>query len=87
MTESPFQGNLIFLRPFEPDDAPALGAYLNHPDLAGRRYIPWTLPEYAPLSPLQVQGIVQEWSKAERALTLAVVHLKSQELTGHAECD
>jgi RimJ/RimL family protein N-acetyltransferase len=87
MAQSPFQGNSINLRPFEPDDAASLGAYLNDPDLAGRRYVPWTLPEFAPLSAAQVQGIVQEWNKAERELNLAVVRREGQEVVGHAGCD
>ncbi len=41
MTTSVFAGEAVALRPFEPDDVPALAAYLNQPELAGCRYIPW----------------------------------------------
>lgn len=87
MTSSIFESERIALRPFEPEDLPALGHYLNQPDLAGRRYIPWAFPELAPLSQAQVQGILQKWSEAENALNLAVTRLDTQELIGHAECD
>jgi ribosomal-protein-alanine N-acetyltransferase len=87
MTDSLFHGRTVCLRPFEADDVPALMVYLNHPGLAGRRYIPWTFPELAPLSQKQVQEIVQQWGKAEKSLTLAIVHGASEALLGHAECD
>ena len=41
-----FETNKIQLRPFCPDDAPALHDYLSHPELAGRRYIPGSLKEF-----------------------------------------
>jgi RimJ/RimL family protein N-acetyltransferase len=87
MSESPFQGDTVALRPFEPDDASALAAYLNHPDLVGRRYIPWAFSETAPLSHQQVQVIIQKWGEAEKSLQLAVVHAESGNLIGHAESD
>jgi RimJ/RimL family protein N-acetyltransferase len=82
-----FEGEAISLRPFAADDVPALMAYLNHPDLAGRRYIPWDLPDVAPLSQKQVQEIIEKWAKTEKALRLAIVHEESQGVVGHAECD
>ena len=87
MTSSVFAGETVALRPFEPDDLPALAAYLNQPELAGRRCIPWSFPELPPLSQGQVQAIIQKWGEAESALHLAVVRLDGQELVGHAECD
>jgi RimJ/RimL family protein N-acetyltransferase len=87
MSEALFQSDRIALRPFEEEDVPALAAYLNHPDLTGRRYIPWSVPEIAPLSRKQVQGIVQKWGDAERALTLAIESRDHRDLLGHAECD
>jgi aminoglycoside 6'-N-acetyltransferase len=87
MTFSPFETGSLTLRPFEPDDAPLLGDYLNHPELAGRRYIPWAFPELAPLSQQQVSAIVSKWSEAEKSLILAVVHKETGDLLGHAECD
>jgi RimJ/RimL family protein N-acetyltransferase len=87
MTISIFEDEAVVLRPFEPDDVAALGAYLNHPDLAGRRYIPWGFPDMAPLSQQKVQGIVQKWGEEEKGLCLAVVRAESHELVGHAECN
>lgn len=87
MAGSLFESARISLRPFEADDAAVLGAYLNHPGLTGRRYVPWAFPELAPLSSKQVQGIIQKWSETERSLALAVVRLEGGEPVGHAECD
>jgi len=85
--KSSFQGNRLALRPFEPHDVPALQAYLNHPDLSGRRFIPWAFPDIAPLSQRQVEGIVQRWAEADRSLPLAVIRPDAGQLIGHAECD
>jgi RimJ/RimL family protein N-acetyltransferase len=87
MTLSAFRSDDISLRPFSVDDAPALETYLNHPDLEGRRNIPWSFPEYAPLSLQQIEGVIDKWGKAENGLHLAVIQRESGELIGHAECD
>jgi RimJ/RimL family protein N-acetyltransferase len=73
------------LRSFELEDAPALHAGLNHPELAGQRYIPWGFSNDFPLSKKQVEGILEKWSEGEKAIHLAVELLSSQELIGHAE--
>jgi RimJ/RimL family protein N-acetyltransferase len=49
----PFRGERVILRAFESEDVPALHAYLNHPELAGRRYIPWDFPNEFPLAKKQ----------------------------------
>lgn len=87
MTHPAFRSDDVSLRPFSPDDALRLESYLNHPDLEGRRYIPWDFPEYTPLSLQQVEGIIQEWGKAENGLHLAVIERETGDLVGHAECD
>jgi RimJ/RimL family protein N-acetyltransferase len=78
---------MTVLRPFEPEDVSALDSYLNHPDLTGRRYIPWAFPEEPPLSRQQVEAIVQKWNGAEKGFDLAIMHGESHELLGHAGCD
>jgi diamine N-acetyltransferase len=87
MTVSPFQGKTITLRPFEPDDGPALATYLNHPDLAARRCIPWGFPDVAPLSQQQAQAIIQRWSEGETSLHQAIVRVEDHTLIGHVDCD
>ncbi len=82
-----FQSQNVILRPFEPEDLPALGAYLNHPALAGRRYLPWGGPELAPLSRRQVEAVLHKWSKVEKGLVFAVTRREDGALLGHAECD
>ncbi len=82
-----FRNETIALRAFEPEDVPALQAYLNHPDLVGRRYIPWAFPEIFPLSRKQVEGVYNRWAEEENETHLAVVSRQSQELIGHAEAD
>lgn len=83
----PFDGTTVLLRAFETDDAPMLQDYLNHPALAGRRYIPWRFSEVAPLSRKQVDEIIQKWLEEEKALNLAVVQRESDTLIGHCQCD
>jgi RimJ/RimL family protein N-acetyltransferase len=82
-----FQGKLVTLRAFEPEDVPTLHTYLSHPDLIGRRYIPWESSEIFPLSRNQVEGIYSSWADEKKGIHLAVVLSESQELVGHAECD
>lgn len=85
--EFDFKAPDVYLRAFEPEDVPALHSYLNHPNLSGRRYIPWNLPEYFPLSLEQVQSIHEKWSEEDDGVHLAVVLGESGELIGHAEMD
>ena len=82
-----FQTARLQLRPFEPEDVTALQAYLNHPGLAGRRYLPWGFPGDLPLSRVQVEGILRKWSEGKKDFHLAVVLRESQQLIGHAGCD
>jgi RimJ/RimL family protein N-acetyltransferase len=83
----PFRGERIILRPFEPGDYSALREYLNHPDLAGCRYIPHRFPEMAPLSPKQVEDICAQWAGEKTEYHFAVVQRETQTLIGHAEVD
>jgi RimJ/RimL family protein N-acetyltransferase len=80
-----FQTEQIKLRPFEPDDAPALQAYLNHPKLSGRRYIPHGFPEEVPLSLNQVESIIKKWGDGESEAFLAIELSGKGELIGQAE--
>ncbi|MGW8252091.1 MAG: GNAT family N-acetyltransferase [Anaerolineales bacterium] len=82
-----FESHTLNLRPFEASYSTALQAYLNHPDLAGRRYLPWGYPDYTPLSESQVAEVIQEWIQARKSLHLAVYENKSTDLVGHAELD
>ena len=82
-----FGSQALSLRPFEPDDLPALRLYLNHPELAGRRYIAWRLPELAPLSASQVEQYFSQLQENQEGFTMAITLGESQELIGHAECD
>jgi len=77
----------FYLRAFEPDDLVVLHAYLNHPVLAGRRYIPWSVPHNLPLSASQVDGVIEKWGKAEKQFHLAVVASGIDKVIGHANCD
>ena len=68
-----FEGQRVVLRAFEADDAPALHALLNHPALAGRRYLPNGFPDEAPLSLKQVQDVIGRLGSGERSLNVAIV--------------
>ncbi len=83
----PFHGEAVALRAFEPDDIPALSAYLNHPEMMGCRYLPWGLPDDAPLSRRQVESIYEQWVGREHGLALAVVRKDSGVLVGHASAE
>jgi RimJ/RimL family protein N-acetyltransferase len=80
-----FQTKSLQLRPFEPDDLLALKDYLNHPELAGRRYLPWGTPEDLPLSSQQVEGILHKWGEEDGETHLAIIRSAGPTLIGHAE--
>jgi RimJ/RimL family protein N-acetyltransferase len=84
---SAFESDHLLLRPFEPSDAPALLALLNHPELAGRRGLPWGFNEELPLTASQVEKVLDKWGGDDESLHLAVVLRASQELIGHAELE
>jgi len=83
---SPFHGPNLELRAFEPDDITSLHEYLNHPSLAGRRYVPWDVSDLLPLSRRQVEGIYNKWSDDSSRAHFAVVRRQTLKLVGHAEC-
>jgi RimJ/RimL family protein N-acetyltransferase len=80
-----FQTEQLKLRPFESDDTLALQAYLNHPKLSGRRYIPRGFPEVVPLSTHQGDAIIKKWAEDENEAHLAIVTSGKQELIGHVD--
>ncbi len=82
-----FSSERLTLRAFEPDDAAVLHAYLNHPVLTGRRYIPWSVSNELPLSVAQVESILEKWAGAEKQFNLAVVASGVEKVIGHASCD
>jgi len=77
----------IVLRAFEPSDVGALCAYLNAPELVGRRYLPDDVPDVAPLSSRQVERVLEHWLKEAAAWTLAVIDAESDSLVGHVRAD
>lgn len=82
-----FQSETIFLRPFEPEYQAALQGYLNHPQLTGRRYLPWGIPDDLPLTQAQVGKVIERWQEGEKGLRLAVVNRADERLIGHVDCD
>lgn len=82
-----FQTDRLLLRAFESDDLPALQACLNHPGLAGRRYLPWGYPEDLPLSTSQVDAIIKKWGGAEREAHLAAFLRSEPVFIGYVESD
>jgi RimJ/RimL family protein N-acetyltransferase len=82
-----FSSKSIELRPFTPDDLEALMAYLNHPELTGRRYIPWEFPDDIPLSHSQVEGILKKWGEKKKGFVLGIILRETGALIGHAEAD
>jgi RimJ/RimL family protein N-acetyltransferase len=86
MIPSPFETECLRLRAFEPDDVTSLYAYLNQPDLAGRRYIPWKFPDKVPLSKQQVEDVIKNWIEGEKQFHLAITLRDDGTLIGHANC-
>jgi len=82
-----FKGKQVSLLSFEPKDVTALHAYLNHPDLIGRRYIPWKFSEILPLSLKQLEAICQAWAESENEFHLGIISGEGQELVGHVACE
>jgi RimJ/RimL family protein N-acetyltransferase len=84
---SAFESQRLILRPFEPGDAPALLTLLNHPELNGRRGLPWGFNEELSLTASQVEKVLGKWIEGEESLHLAVTLRATQEIIGHAELD
>ncbi len=84
---NPFQGQRIVLRAFEPDDADAVHSLLNHPELAGRRYLPDEFPDTTPVSTGQVRALIEKSGGGGRALNLAVASEADGALLGYASLD
>ena len=82
-----FQSQRVILRAFDPGDLSSLHAYLNHPDLSGRRYIPWGFPDDVPLSNKQVEAVLEKWGNETDGFNLAVVLQGTQKVIGHTSCD
>jgi RimJ/RimL family protein N-acetyltransferase len=83
----PFTTERLRLRAFEPEDLSALHAYLNYPELSGRRCLPWRFPNEQPLSRAQVEQVLQRWAEGEKEFHLAVTLREDGSLIGHANCD
>jgi len=77
----------ISLRPFTPEDAPALHTYLLHADLSGRRYIHWDFEQLLPLPFKAAEKIIEKWIEAEDGFTYAVVKNGDQSVIGHVTAD
>ncbi len=87
MTASFLRSERVYLRAFEPEDAPALHAYLNHPAMTGRRYIPWDFPNELPLSRAQADAIISKWAEGKKQFHLAVIAVDNEKFIGHASAD
>jgi len=87
MTEGRFETSRTILRGLEAADAERLQAYLNAPTMIGCRYVPWRIPDIAPLSRTQVEGILEAWSKEKKGFALGITLRETGELVGHGECN
>jgi RimJ/RimL family protein N-acetyltransferase len=87
MGGNPFEGERWVLRALEPTDAVALQAIWNEASILGRRYLPWGIPDIAPMSRAQVDAALEAWSKEKRAMTLGIALKSTGDLVGHAVCN
>lgn len=86
MESNYFQGQHVFLRPFELADAASLQGILNHPELAGRRYLSEGTSEWVSLSLPQVEALLNRWAEEKNSLHLAIILRENDELAGYAYC-
>lgn len=82
-----FETDEILLRPFSPEDAPALYAYLSHPDLAGRRYIPWKFEQTRPIPLQDAEEIIKHWYENKDGFVYAIILKEGDALIGHVKTD
>lgn len=87
MMFAPFRSERLQLRAFEPEDISALHAYLNYPELNGRRGLPWRYPNEQPFSKAQIEQLLKRWAAGEKEFHLAVTLREDGTLIGHANCD
>ncbi|MFW9997128.1 MAG: GNAT family N-acetyltransferase [Candidatus Odinarchaeota archaeon] len=73
----------VALRPVETDDSSELEEYLNHPSIIGRRYIPLD-NDITIISKKQLDKVIEEWNKAEKSMTLAVIEENAGKVIGHS---
>ena len=78
-----FETEQLVLQAFAPEHLADFHAYLNHPDLAGLRYIPGKFPGDLPLSKSQAEDILKTWSQAEKQFHLAIILREKNTLIGH----
>jgi RimJ/RimL family protein N-acetyltransferase len=64
-----------------------LTAYLNLPELAGRRYIHWDFEQELPLSEKKVAELIEKWEEKKESFALGIILRESQALIGHVEAD
>lgn len=79
---SPLADDRVQLRPFTPEDAVPLAAILNHPDLAGRSYLPDSLPDI-PITPSALEKILAGREHREREVYLTIVAAQTGRLAGY----
>ncbi len=82
-----FTAERVLLRPLTADDQPAALRYLNHPSLAGRRYLPWGFPGDLPLSQFQIKAIFKKTEEKKKGFTYAIALQEDGAVIGHASAD
>ena len=87
MVPTPFENENIRFRKFKTADLPVLEKYLNNPELFGRRNIPWGIPEYQPLSILQIEEILKKWDERKKGLIFVIEKKIDNALIGHIDCN
>ena len=58
-----------------------------HPEMAGRRYIPWKFDEILLLSLSTAEEIIKSWNELEDGFTYAIIKNDDEALVGHANAD
>ena len=82
-----FETDDLLLRPFSPEDAPALYAYLMHPDLAGKRYLHWKFEQLRPFPEEDAAAIIKHWNENKDGFVYAIILKANDSLIGHVKTD
>jgi RimJ/RimL family protein N-acetyltransferase len=82
-----FSTERLEFKPFAEDHLPALQSCLNHPELAGRRFLPRGFSEELPLSKTQVENLLKKWGEKQDGFVYAVILQENQELIGYVQAD
>ncbi|MDH3943551.1 MAG: GNAT family N-acetyltransferase [Anaerolineae bacterium] len=76
-------GDKVRLRAFREEDQDAAYSYLSQPELDGRRYLPWKLPNSGPLTQASIKVCLEDWSERDKKMVAAITPAGEDRVIGH----